>query len=434
MGRLPVFYPDTKKNAPIGAYSRSKDHMDATEKRIMDQVDSQRDDLIEFYRELVRCESLTGHELGVANALVDGLAKRGYTDVEIVGPAPDRPNVLGYLRGVEEGPTYYFNGHLDVITPGDVSEWEHAPFSADYEDGKIYGRGTVDMKSGTFSSFFAGLILNQLGIPLRGKVVFTGVCDELKSGNDGVLWLLKEGYIKKERDDDFGINCEPTDMTEMCMSTKGIYRAKFTVQGKGAYNARPYLGINAIDKAADLIKAINDYDKRIKVRTHPLLAPPTVCVAMIEGGEATNTVPDRCVLTVTRRMLPSETLEQVKAEYDEILADLKAKDPEFSCTYEQCTNFRPPVDNPMDSLIVRVIRKALKTVTGREMIQNGSEGGTDASHVVYQTGMTMPNLGPGDYRLLGTNEEYIKADDFIDIIKIYALSIYYALGLDYEAG
>ena len=163
------------------------------EQKIIAAVDEQRDDLIAFFRELLRCRSFTGQEQEVARKLIDGLKARGLTEVELVERTPGRPNVLAYYRGEEGGPTCTFNGHLDVLPPQEDASWAHPPFAADMEEGKIYGRGTVDMKTGTFSSFFAGLILNQLRVPIRGQVLFTGVCDELVCGSDGILYLIEEG-------------------------------------------------------------------------------------------------------------------------------------------------------------------------------------------------------------------------------------------------
>ena len=176
------------------------------EEKIIQAVETRRDDLIEFYRSLLRCKSFTGREQEVAQKLVDGMKARGFTDIDIVARTPDRPNVIGYYRGTEDGPTCTFNGHLDVLPPQEGTEWIHDPFAADMEDGNIYGRGTVDMKSGTFGSFFAGLILNDLKLPIRGKVMFTGVCDELICGKDGILYLLECGCIRKTHPEDFGIN------------------------------------------------------------------------------------------------------------------------------------------------------------------------------------------------------------------------------------
>ena len=161
------------------------------ERRIIAAVDEQKDDLIAFFRELLQCRSFTGKEQEVAAKLIGGLRARGMAEVELVERTPGRPNVLAYYRGAEEGPTCTFNGHLDVLPPQDYASWDHPPFAADMEDGRIYGRGTVDMKTGTFSSFFAGLILQQLKVPIRGQVLFTGVCDELVCCNVCILYLFE---------------------------------------------------------------------------------------------------------------------------------------------------------------------------------------------------------------------------------------------------
>ena len=407
--------------------------MTQTEKRIIDTVDAQSEDLIGFFRQLVQCRSITGQEQEVASLLMEGLRSRGMTDVELVERTPGRPNVVAYYRGSEDGPTCTFNGHLDVLPHQDGTEWPHPPFAGEIADGKLYGRGTVDMKSGTFSSFFAGLILNRLQLPIRGKVVFTGVCDELVCGKDGILYLLEKGYIKKEHPDDFGLNCEPTDLREMDMATKGVYRVDVEVIGKGAFNARPYLGISAIDKAAKFIQAVQELNEQISTDpsyTHPLLAPRSVQVAMIHGGEASNLVPDRVKMTVTRRMHPGETEEACYADYQRIIDRLHQEDPEFRAEIHPWAGFRPPVEVPLDTPVVAAVRRAQKLVAGTDLILTGSEGGTDASHVVFQTGIPMPVYGPGDHNLLGTVNECVPLEDFLNAIKIYALTVYYMLGLE----
>lgn len=405
--------------------------MTKTEQEILDQVERQREDLLEFFRQLVRCRSVTGQEQEVARLLAEGLRERGMTQVEIVGRTPERPNVLAWYQGEEEGPTCTFNGHLDVLPPQEDACWPHPPFSADLDQGRIYGRGTVDMKSGTFSSFFAGLILNQLHVPIRGQVMFTGVCDELVCGKDGILYLLEQGYIQKRHPDDFGLNCEPTNLQEMDVATKGVFRVDVVIRGKGAFNARPYLGISAIDKAVKFIQAIEQLQEQISTDpnyTHPLLAPRSVQVAMIQGGEASNLVPSRVTMTVTRRMHPGETEEGCLRDYEEIIDRLHAQDPEFQAELHPWEGFRPPVEVPVDTPVVEAVRRAQRLVTGRELILTGSEGGTDASHVVARTGIPMPVYGPGDHNLLGTVEESVLAEDFISAVKIYALTVYYMLG------
>lgn len=409
--------------------------VDHTERRIIEEVDKHKNDFVNFFQKLVQVPSFTGQEKDVADVLIKGMKKRGFQDIEIVERIPGHPNVLGHIKGVEEGPTYTFNGHMDLLPPQREDQWTHPPFSAHIEDGKIYGRGTVDMKAGTFGSFFAGIVINNLEIPLRGDVLFTGVCDEEICGVNGMTYLIKEGYVKKNHEDDFGMNCEPTDLTEMNMATKGVFRVDIKVQGKGAFGARPYLGISAINKAAKLVEAIMKLNDRIgndESLKHSLLEPPSVLVTLIKGGEASNLVPDACTLTVTRRMHPSETREGCMKDYQNIIDQLHSEDPEFKAEVHPWDNFRPPVELPLDLPVVDAYRRALKLVTGKDMVLTGSEGGTDASLVVYHTRIPMPVYGPGDYKLLGMVDEYVEIEDFINAIKIYALTIYYTLGIKDE--
>lgn len=407
--------------------------MTEMEKRIIDAVEAERDQLIEFFRELVMIPSFNKKEQEVAAHLCEGLKQRGLDDVMIVGPAPDRPNVVAYLRGEEDGPTFTFNGHMDVLAVQNEEGWKHPPFAGEIEDGKLYGRGTVDMKSGTFSPFFAGLVLKKMGLPIRGKVCFTAVCDELISGDEGVIYLIKSGIIKKEHEDDFGLNCEPTDLRDMNTSTKGVLRADVRVVGKGAFNARPYLGINAIDKAAKFIQAVQDLDHKIghdPEWVHPLLEPRTVSVATIRGGEQSNMVPDNVTMTVTRRMHPGEEKEACLQDYLDIIDRLHEEDPEFVAELHPWKQYRPPAEVPQETPVIAAVAKALKLVNGTEMQLVGSEGGTDASHVVAMTGIPMPVFGPGNFKLLGTEEEYIDLEQFMDAVKVYALTIYYMLGIN----
>lgn len=405
--------------------------MNDIEKQIIESVENRKEDFIKFFQSLVQIQSFTGQEKEIANVLVKGMKDRGFNDIEIIEQTPGHPNVFAHIRGNEEGPTYTFNGHLDVLPPQNNQEWPHPPFSGHIEDGKIYGRGTVDMKAGTFSSFFAGIVINDLHIPLKGNVLFTGVCDELICGKYGMMHLINEGHIIKNRDDDFGLNCEPTELIEMNIATKGVLRVDIKVQGKGAFGARPYLGISAINKTNKLIDAImklNDRISKDQSLHHPLLEPASVLVTLINGGEASNLVPDSCTITVTRRMLPCESMEDCLKDYDDIIEKLHSEDPEFKAEVHPWENFRPPVELSSNLPIVDAIRKAQMLVTGKDLLLTGSEGGTDASLVVYHTGIPMPVYGPGNYKLLGTVNEHVTEDDFINAIKIYALSIYYALG------
>jgi succinyl-diaminopimelate desuccinylase len=143
--------------------------MTETEKLIIEAVENRKEDFVEFFQSLIQIPSFTGQEKEVADALVEGMKARGFQDIEIVERIPGHPNVLAHIKGNEEGPTFTFNGHLDILPPQNNNQWKYPPFSGHIEDGKIYGRGTVDMKAGTFSSFFAGLIIKGLGYTFERK-------------------------------------------------------------------------------------------------------------------------------------------------------------------------------------------------------------------------------------------------------------------------
>lgn len=406
--------------------------MDKIERQIIEEVDKHKEEFVKFFQKMVQIPSFTGCEQEIASELVKSMKMLGFQDIEVIERIPGHPNVLAHIKGIEEGPTYTFNGHMDILPPQDNNQWPYPPFKGHIEDGNLYGRGTVDMKAGTFGSFCAGIVINNLNMPLRGNVLFTAVCDEEICGENGMLYLLKKGYVKMNTKDDFGINCEPTDLIEMNMATKGVLRVDIKVKGKGAFGARPYLGINAIDKAIKLLQAIMQLNDRIsndQSLRHPLLEPPSVTTTLIEGGEASNLVPDTCTITVTRRMLPCENREDCIKDYEQIIEQLQLEDPDFSAEIYPWKNFRPPVELPLDMPLVDAFRKAQMLVTGKELMLTGSEGGTDASLVVYHTGMPMPVYGPGNYKLLGTVNEHVTIEDFINAIKIYALSIYYMLGI-----
>lgn len=118
-------------------------------------------------------------------------------DVRIMGPEPDRPNVVAVYEGIEDGPTCTFNGHLDVLPPQEENLWPHKPFAGDIEDGKLYGRGTVDMKSGTFSSFFAGLVLERLQLPIRGGWFSRGSVTSWSAGIRASCICLRRGSSER---------------------------------------------------------------------------------------------------------------------------------------------------------------------------------------------------------------------------------------------
>lgn len=384
-------------------------------------VATRRDEIVEFLRQVVRIPSVTGQEAEVGAVIADKLRELGI-EVRVVEAIPGRPNVLGIWSGAP-GPRLVFNGHMDVVPPGPSDEWEVDPWSAELVGDRIYGRGTVDMKSGLCASIMAVAVLKDMGFHPRGSVLLTCVCDEEVGGKYGTCYLLENGLIQG----DFGINCEATNR-RIEIAHKGILRATVTVRGKAIHGSRPWLGVDAIEKAVRAINELYAHRDVIKSRRHALLGYPTLVVGTVHGGTCPNMIPSKCEFTVDRRLIPGETHDSAEAEIADILERLAREDPEFRAAME-ITNRRPILDVPEDSVVVRALKESVRELTGAEPEVGGKDAGTDASLIMAATGMPMPIYGPGNY-LRGSlaPNEYVEVDDLLLATRVYALSIVKLLG------
>lgn len=404
------------------------------ENEILNYIDSKRDEIISYFQKMVQCKSYTTHEKEIGALLMEEMGKWGLSDVISIEKEPGHPNIVGTITGKEAGPNLYFNGHLDVLPEGREEAWDVPPFSGAIKDDCLWGRGSVDMKGGTFGSFLAGAILETLQVPLRGKVVFTGVCDEQICGERGIRYLIDCGAIKKEHEDDMGINCEPTNLTHVVIANKGVLRADVTFIGKTAHGARPWLGVNAIEHANIFMSKILELNKTLAKERHSLLNPPHVLLAMIEGGQATNVVPDHCKVTITKRMLPGDSYEQSVMDYQTIIDEMKEADSTVNGILHMWDQYRPPVEISKETPVIGYVNKAYERVCSKSVQFRGGEGGTDASHVVHRTGIPMIVFGPGDVTMCGAPNEHVPLQDLVDAVKVYALTILYSMGITDDKG
>lgn len=399
--------------------------MNSIEESIIQHIYKNQKKIISFVQEMVRIPSVTGKEDKIGKAFYQKMKNIGLDEVEIVEAEPGRPNVIGRLKGVKKGKKLMFNGHMDVVPYGPLEEWDYPPCSGKIINDRMYGRGTVDMKSGTGASVLAVEIIKELGIPLKGEVLLTAVCDEEVGGAKGIKYLIEKGYIKA----DMGINCEATNLKTVDIAHKGIYQCDVTIYGKAIHGSRPWLGINAIDKAANVLNRIKILEEQLKLRKHPLLNYPTINVGTIQGGTVVNMIPSLCKMEINRRIIPDESFDIAEKEIQAILDHLNKEDPDFRAELKSKNIDMPILDVPSDASVVKSIQKAHKLVKGEDLPIGGKDAGTDAAWIVAATGIPMPIYGPGDYlKLCLAANESIALKDIIDTVKVYALTIYYLLG------
>lgn len=200
---------------------------------------------------MIRATSVNppGGERECAQVVYDELRGLGI-DAELVEKAPGRTNVVARIKGEKGKPTLLYNGHIDVVPPG--NGWTKNPFGAEVRDGIMYGRGTADMKSGMASMVAAMEAIVKSGISLGGDLVLTAVADEETGSVYGTRHLIERGLRA-----DMAVVSEPTNL-RIEVAEKGILWAEITTHGRGCHDSRPGLGVNAIDGMVEVIEELRD--------------------------------------------------------------------------------------------------------------------------------------------------------------------------------
>jgi len=248
-----------------------------------------------------------------AAGFVAGWLRDHGLEVEVVGDAA-RPSVIAAARGTGGGRTLLLNGHLDTVGVAGMD----APHEPRVEDGRLYGRGSYDMKAAVAAAMLGVAEARELG--LRGDVVLTAVADE-EVGSIGTEAALERLTA------DAAIVCEPTEL-RLAVAHRGFAGFEIETRGRAAHGSRPDLGIDAISKMGRVLVELEAHGDRLLAGTrHPLLGPGSLHASLIEGGQEYSSYPERCLLTGERRLLPGESTADLEAELAAVLARARAADP-----------------------------------------------------------------------------------------------------------
>jgi acetylornithine deacetylase len=232
---------------------------------------------------------------------VGGRLARAGVDVEVVEPVPGRPSVIAIARGTGGGRSLLLNAHLDTVG----TEAMDAPFDARVENGRLYGRGSYDMKGALAAAMLA--LTDAAALRLAGDVILTAVADE------EVASLGTEAALRRVVAD-AAIVCEPTEL-QVAIAHRGFAGFEIETHGVAAHGSRPDLGVDAIAKMGHVLVALEELDRRLQVgRRHPLIGSGSLHASLIEGGQEFSSYPERCLLTGERRTLPGETAGEIEAD------------------------------------------------------------------------------------------------------------------------
>jgi len=401
------------------------------ESLVLDYIDSKRDEIIEFMKTLLKTESVTGSEAKIGVLMAEECKKDGL-DVELVNPIEGRTSVVARYKGTIGKPKVMMYSHYDTVPPGDLSTWIYPPFSGKIVEGEIWGRGARDNKIATCGLTMAFRALRDLGLKLKGDIVFTHVADEEKGGHKGFRVLIDRGYGEGV---DYLFYGHGGDKESIGIAANGCRQYHIIVKGKAAHTSRVEDGVNAVIKAAKLISHLEKLANTVNARRYHLPGTDTIMKSRFSinkcmGYVANNSIPDTCEVLIDRRFTPAETAEQTENEIREVINELKKEDQNFDAEiYTDHANMAMLSVSPSDSLLVKSIQKVAEKVAGIKPNPIGGSHSSDHGWFVSKHHKPVASYGIGGVGGHSANER-IKLDNVILTTKVYALIMLDLLGTE----
>ncbi len=372
-----------------------------------------RKDLQLFAQELVRIKSTSGNEETIIRFIASKMKALGYDEVVIDGFG----NVVGRVGSGEKA--VMFDSHVDTVEVKDAELWKVPPFSGEIIDGWLWGRGSVDMKSGAAASIYAAAVAKSQGL-LEGKRVYVS-CTIFEEDCDGEN--LKHMFKELQFRPDFFVTCEPSGNI-ITTGHKGKAQIVIKTQGVSAHGSAPEKGVNAIYEMAEIINRVEKTNLELMTKAAP---KGTLVMSRISStGASLNAVPSECEVYLDRRMVVGETEETIKKEIEKII---KGKNATWEIgtlhrktwtgmdiTYEP---FHLAWEIPFDHKLTKAFIDSYKEVFGTEP---GKYDFWDFStNAVATVSMGIPTIGfgPGEYKLAHMTNERCEISQIIDACSIY---------------
>jgi acetylornithine deacetylase/succinyl-diaminopimelate desuccinylase family protein len=331
-------------------------------------------------------------ETQIAEAIARHMRGLGL-EVHVQEVAPGRPNVIGVLEGAEPGRSLMLCGHTDTVGVAGM----RAPFDPVLRDGRVYGRGSQDMKGGLAAMIDAARLARDRGFR-KGRLIIAAIVDEeyASIGADALVaaWTA-----------DAAIVTEPTDL-QIGIGHKGFAWAEIETRGRAAHGSRPRDGRDAILRMGRVLQRLEQLDRELQARPpHPVVATASLHASIIDGGHELSSYPDRCRLQLERRTVIGESAATFAGELEGILASLRETDSEFEAA-AQLTFSRPSYQLPDGHPLPAALGRAAAGVGGAPATV-GMSFWTDAA-VLGEAGIPSVLYGPGGAGLHSV-EEYVNA-------------------------
>jgi len=362
------------------------------------------DPTISLLRDLIAIDSVNpslvsggAGEREIAEAVSRELHAIGM-DVEVTEVAAGRPNVVGTLEGRAPGKSLMFCGHLDTVSVEGMT----SPFDPIERDGRLYGRGSADMKGGVAAMIGAARTLASSGGLESGRLIVAAVVDE-EYASIGAEALVSRWHA------DAAVVTEPTDLV-VAIGHKGFSWIEVTTKGRAAHGSRPQEGRDAILRMGRVLSRLEQLDRSLQARlAHPVLGTPSLHGSLIAGGRELSTYPDSCMLQMERRTISGEPTNVALTEIEEILAALRLADSDFQGDARLMFN-RPPYETPAGHELPQLLESAVLSV-GHTPNRAGMTYWTDAA-ILGHAGIPSVIFGPGGEGYHGL-EEYVRVNEVL---------------------
>ena len=401
-------------------------------------ITAKRDDLIALTQDLIRIPTLNPpgcDYLAICEYLDRRLKAHGFETqlIRAHGTPGDstkypRWNIIARREGKHSGECVHFNSHTDVVEVG--QGWTFDPFGAELKDGKIYGRGACDMKGGLAASIIAAEAFIETYSDFAGAIEISGTADEESGGYGGVAYLAEHGHFNPARVQHVIIP-EPLNKDRICLGHRGGWWAEIETKGEIAHGSMPFLGDCAVRHMGAVL---NEFENKLfpamALRTTDMPVVPegarssTMNINSIHGGAKeqdddfdglpSHCVPDSCRITIDRRFLAEEPLEDVRDEVTNLLEGLRVTRPDFDYQLTEINSVLPSMTD-RNAPVVQTVAKAIKEVMGKDPQYVASPGTYDQKHI-DRIGKLKNCIayGPGVLELAHKPDEWIGVDDMID--------------------
>ena len=389
--------------------------------RLWREIENREEELVQLVADLVWHQSLLGNEAPIQQYVaghmqLSGLETHSWDIDESIKSLPEagdsgvpfegRPNVAGIHRGEGEGRSLIFNGHVDVVSPEPVENWTREPWGAAVEDGRMYGRGALDMKAGVAINLMLPRYLRDIGIQTHGDVIIQSVIEEECTGN-GALDMSRRFPA------DAAIITEPTGGTFRTAHV-GVMWFTIRVTGKSAHAAVAPTGVNAISRMVPIIRALEQLDQELNEEHHPAFEgfdhPINLNIGVMRGGDWPSTVPGMAELDCRVSFFPGKTVEEMRNEVEQAVRHASQTDPWLQehppeVIYHGFQS-RGSTVSPHEPH-VQMLRQWHERLTGESAEFTSSTGTNDMRYFNF-AGIPCGCYGPGGY---GPHA----ADEYLDI-------------------